>query len=110
MSNEPVIKLIKPFRVSPNEVKALFFHLERKQEFLLTYSNIHPGTGELMSNYDICLKCLSASEELNNIVIEAIELDLDLCMEIHDNFHPCECEGFDEENDHDDSHDLGMEI
>jgi len=46
-----IISLRKAFRVSDNDVRALYQHNELKQEFVVEWSNIHPGTGEEVPYY-----------------------------------------------------------
>ena len=92
-----ILTLEKAFRVNDNEVKVLYYHNERKQEFVITWNNIHPETGKI-SDYDLQLECLSSNDELNNIVINAIKFGEDnnnphfkLYLEMRDSFDRLDC-------------------
>lgn len=92
-----MLKLIKAFRTTDNEVKVLYFHKELHYEFLVEWSNIHPGTGEVV-DYDLCLSCLSANESFNERVVKAIRQgesysnsDVELYLSIRDMFDALDC-------------------
>lgn len=97
-TDKKIASLIKAFRVNENKVMALYFHNERHQEFLIEWNRIHPETGETI-DYDLQIYCLSESEELNEIVKNAIRSgesdensDLELYLNIRDSFDAGDCE------------------
>jgi hypothetical protein len=89
------LKLVKAFRTDENTVKVMYFHNDRKQEFVIEWNNIHPETGEMV-DYDLQIGCLSNSENLNSIVEDAIGKgeteDCDLYLEMRDIFDKYDCE------------------
>ncbi len=95
-----MLKLQKAFRTSVNTVKVLYLHIERHQEFLVEWCNIHPSNGKIC-NYGLQLKVLSDSTEFCERIEKAIEEgeidsnpDIDLYLEIRDTFDSQDCEDF----------------
>lgn len=88
-----MITLIKAFRADENTVNVMYFHQDRKQKFVIEWSNVYPETGDI-ENYDLQLTCLSRSEILNEIVEQAISdgEDSDLYIAIRDAFDRLDCE------------------
>lgn len=89
-----MITLIKAFRTNENTVNVMYYHQERKQYFVIEWSNIHPETGNT-ENYDLQITCLSESEYLNELVKDAIRdgsEDSDLYLAVRDTFDSQDCE------------------
>ncbi|MDO4700688.1 MAG: hypothetical protein Q4A69_08400 [Moraxella sp.] len=89
-------KLIKAFRTTENEVCVMYRDLERQQDFVVYWNNIHPSTGEIV-DYDLQLDCLSNSEDFNEKVINAIKdgedgEDGDLYITLRDTFDAQDCD------------------
>lgn len=88
-----MITLIKAFRTDENTVNVMYFHPDRKQKFVIEWSNVHPETGNI-ENYDLQITCLSGSERLNEIVKDAIrEGDSELYDLLNETFDRIDCEG-----------------
>ncbi|WP_265822533.1 hypothetical protein [Geovibrio ferrireducens] len=85
------LTLEKAFRLNENVVRALYFHNDRRQEFMVEWSNIDHN-GEVADNYYLTQDyCLASDESLRTEVITAMqegetgERD-DLYLEIRDTF------------------------
>lgn len=83
--------LIKAFAISCSEVRVMY-RASYLQEFVVSWSNIHPSTGEAIDFY-LVDECLSGSDQLNERIINAIKEgetdenpDLDLYLCIRDTF------------------------
>ena len=87
-----MITFIKAFRTDENTVYVMYVHNERKQRFVVEWSNIHPENGGVDS-YDLQINCLSNSERLNNIVEDAIrEGGSELYDLLNETFDRMDCE------------------
>lgn len=90
------ITLLKAFRIDKYTVKCLYKHKELRQEFVIEWNNIHPGSGEIV-DYDLQIDCLSGTETLNERIENAIREgekgeDADLYIELRDTFNANDCE------------------
>ena len=91
-----MLNLIKAFRTDENTVKVMYLLKDQRQEFVVEWSNIHAGTGEV-ENYDLQIGCLSQTVELNekveNAIREGEKDDSELYHAIMDTFDRMDCEG-----------------
>lgn len=87
--------------MNENTVKVLYLHKERRQEFLIEWSNIDPATGQTVDwdlqtiGYELQINCMSSSMQLNEIIENAImseNQDLGLYLELRDTFNRQYCE------------------
>jgi len=91
-------KLLKSFRTDKHTVKCLYITDDRR-EFIIQWSNIHEGSGDVI---EYCLDenyCLAGDELMIDKVIECIqegETDtnryIDLYLAIRDTFNSNDCE------------------
>ena len=86
------LTLIAAFRKTENSVGVMYFHKERRQEFVITWNNIDQGTGKAL-RYDLQVDCIGRSESLNRLIEDAInDGDCDLYLELRDTFDALDCE------------------
>ena len=97
MNTQKNLKLLKAFRVDENSVRVLYYHTEMRFEFLISWDNVHAGSGEI-GQYHLQQNCLSPSESFNSRITLAIDIgevdensDLDLYLEIRDTFNHADC-------------------
>ena len=104
MNTQKNLKLLKAFRVDENSVRVLYYHTEMRFEFLISWDNVHAGSGEI-GQYYLQQNCLSSSESFNARITLAIDIgevdensDLDLYLEIRDTFNHADCADLELEN------------
>jgi len=93
-----MIRLLKSFRTDQHTVKCLYL-TEGSKEFLVAWSNIHEGSGNVI---EYCLNenyCLAGDELMMDEVIECIKEGetntnryIDLYLGIRDTFNSNDCE------------------
>lgn len=85
-----LLSLKRTYRLDKNTVGVVYLHEAYQEQFIVEWSNIHPGTGEVC-DYDLQIDCLCDNSLLKFTVEDAIiagESDandhLDLYLEIRD--------------------------